>query len=126
MPKCLTLSLSYPGLGRQTLFNFFLLQSGLATLRPTNFQQPPARPIPKQFEHTNPPFLAKTEDLSLYKLGHLVSPFFVYLLFDLLLLRGLDRGQPASSKVDCFVKTRKFDLIDIIAEALKFVVSLSN
>ena len=29
-------------------------------------------------------------------------------------------------KVDCFVKTRKFDLIDIIAEALKFVVSLSN
>jgi len=30
------------------------------------------------------------------------------------------------TKVDCFVKTRKFDLIDIIAEALKFVVSLPN
>ena len=35
----------------------------------------------------------------------------------------IELGMP---KVDCFVKTRKFDLIDIIAEALKFVVSLSN
>ena len=37
-----------------------------------------------------------------------------------------DQPYPQRIKVDCFVKTRKFDLIDIIAEALKFAVSLSN
>jgi len=38
----------------------------------------------------------------------------------------IESGNGDLTKVDCFVKTRKFDLIDIIAEALKFVVSLSN
>ena len=40
--------------------------------------------------------------------------------------KGEKECQERFTKVDCFVKTRKFDLIDIIDEVLKLVVSLPN